>query len=368
MCVSGKHAAPMENGYPPRMSSTSSREYSRPPSVLIHSSWPPGGSPRSASTLSTPAAAIAPRVSRSCSTVEPTHVKCGIASIPYSSLIRETISIVFVAVLPPAPYVTDTKSGRRWRSSPTASNSVRSPSSVFGGKNSKENTGRWFCASSSSMRTSRRVEGRSVGDPPALGAVRARALRGDAAGDLEVAQIAERLLQPPARRRRGRLLAVEVRERVERGDRAALAQHRDHPLEALRHEFAVAVDVRADVGERAPVAGQRQPRAERLHRVERVQELADRVGRVAVVVVERDPAEQVIAGDEQPPLGLEQAHVRGRVARGLDHEPGTQVAAHLDPRQERPVGLHGPGDPGAALAPRVRPARERLGAPPRPPT
>ena len=36
------------------MSSTSSREYSRPPSVFVHSSWPCGGSPRRASTFSKP--------------------------------------------------------------------------------------------------------------------------------------------------------------------------------------------------------------------------------------------------------------------------------------------------------------------------
>ena len=45
------------------------------------------------------------------------------------------------------------------------------------------------------------------------------------------------------------------------------------------------------------------------------QELARRVGRVAVVEVDRDAAEQVVAGDQQPPLGLVQADVRGRVAR-----------------------------------------------------
>ncbi len=103
MCVSGKQAAPTAKGKSARMSSTSSREYSRPPSVLTHSSWPAGGSPRRASTLSIPASRIAPSVSRSSSTVEPTQVKCGIASMPYSSLIRDTISIVLWAVLPPAP-------------------------------------------------------------------------------------------------------------------------------------------------------------------------------------------------------------------------------------------------------------------------
>ena len=55
---------------------------------------PAGGSPRRARTLSIPASRIASSVSRSSSTVEPTQVKCAIASRPYSSLMRETISIV----------------------------------------------------------------------------------------------------------------------------------------------------------------------------------------------------------------------------------------------------------------------------------
>src|SRR5919206_4955443 len=260
------------------MSSTSSRENSSPPSVLTHSSCPAGGSPRRASTLSTPAAAIASSVSRSSPTVEPTHVKCAIASMPYSSLIRETISIVLFAVVPPAPYVTDTKSGRSERSSPTASNRLRRPSSVFGGKNSNEKTGRCCCASSSSMRTSRRVERRSAGGAPTLGLVARNALRPRALGDLQMPQVAERLLHPPARGRGGRLGAVDGRNRLERGDRATRPQRPQQSVEPLVHERAVALDVRVDVGERAPVAGQREPRAVRRHGVERVEELADRVG------------------------------------------------------------------------------------------
>ena len=73
------------------------------------------------------------------------------------------------------------------------------------------------------------------------------------------------------------------------------------------------------------VAGQREPRVERVDDVERGQELADRVGRVADVEVLRDAAEQVVAGDQQPPLGLVQADVRGRVAGRLDHVPGAGV-------------------------------------------
>ena len=70
-----------------------------------------------------------------------------------------------------------------------------------------------------------------------------------------------------------------------------------------------------DVRERPPVAAERQPRVERVDRVERGQELADGVGRPAEVEVQRDAPEQVVAGDQQAALGQVQAHVRGRVAR-----------------------------------------------------
>jgi hypothetical protein len=132
-------------------------------------------------------------------------------------------------------------------------------------------------------------------------------------------------------------------------------------VEALVHERPVALDVGVDVGERAPVAGQREPRAVGLDRVERRQELTDRVGRVAVVVVQRDAPEQVVAGDEQPALGLEQAHVRRRVAGRLDHEPRAEVAAHLDAGQQRARRLDRPRDARRPLAPGALPLRQRLG-------
>ena len=104
MCVSGKQAPPMAScGYEPRIISTSCAENSSPPGVMRHSSWPAGGSPRSASTFSRPASRIASSCSRSCSTVAPTHVKCAIASMPNSSRIRLTISSVLSFVEPPAP-------------------------------------------------------------------------------------------------------------------------------------------------------------------------------------------------------------------------------------------------------------------------
>jgi len=85
------------------MSEISSVEYDRPPGVAVHSVSPRGGSPRSASTLSMPASRISSRTPRSSSTVAPTQVKCAIASIPSSCLMRLTIAIVRSRVEPPAP-------------------------------------------------------------------------------------------------------------------------------------------------------------------------------------------------------------------------------------------------------------------------
>ena len=82
MWTSGKHAAPIAKSYSSRISSISSREYSSPPSVAVHSVSPCGGSPRSASTLSTPDARIVSSISRSSAVVAPTQVKCAIASRP----------------------------------------------------------------------------------------------------------------------------------------------------------------------------------------------------------------------------------------------------------------------------------------------
>ena len=93
----------------------------------------------------------------------------------------------------------------------------------------------------------------------------------------------------------------------------------------LLDERAVALDVRVNVGERAPVPGQAQARAEPLDDVERAQELADGVGRVAVLEVQRDAPQQMIAGDQQAPLGLEQADVRGRVPGRLIGDPLAEV-------------------------------------------
>ena len=124
-----------------------------------------------------------------------------------------------------------------------------------------------------------------------------------------MAQVTERLGQPPAGGLLRDRLAVELRHDVVGGDRALLADDLPHPRQALRHERAVGLDVRVDVGERARVAGEAQARAERLDAIERGQELADRIGRPAVVEVQRHASEQVVAGDQDAALGLVQADV-----------------------------------------------------------
>ena len=116
-----------------------------------------------------------------------------------------------------------------------------------------------------------------------------------------------------------------------------------------------------DVGERAAVAGEREAGVEGVDDVERVQELADRVGRVADVEVLRDAAEQVVAGDQQAPLGLVQADVRGRVAGRLDDLPGAEVG--LDRRRRgRGRGRRAASPPGRVpeRAAALGPAPQRL--------
>ena len=98
----------------------------------------------------------------------------------------------------------------------------------------------------------------------------------------------------------------------------------------------------------------------------------DRIGRPAVVEVQRDATEQMVAGDHQPALGLEQAHVRGSVARASR----TPSRCRDRYRSARPstsgrFGLDHARDPGRhvanplGVAPRARPRGRRSGGPPR---
>src|SRR3954462_320633 len=107
----------------------------------------------------------------------------------------------FSVVLPPAPYVTETNVGLRRDSSASARPRLRSPSSVRGGKNSKENDGSVPEAIRSSMRTAL-----SLGGTPALRLV---AGQPHAARGIEVLQVGQRLGQRPRGRGRALLLAED---------------------------------------------------------------------------------------------------------------------------------------------------------------
>src|SRR2546427_11797984 len=77
---------------------------------------------------------------------------------------------------------------------------------------------------------------------------------------LEVRQVAQRLVESPAPGLRGHGLAVDVRDDLVRGQRLAAGEGRPGALQTLGDEGAVGVDVCANGGERAPVAGPAQPR------------------------------------------------------------------------------------------------------------
>ena len=116
-----------------------------------------------------------------------------------------------------------------------------------------------------------------------------------------------------------------------------------------------------------------------LDAVQRGEELAHRVGRPAVVEVERDPAQHVVAGQQQAALGLVQHDVRRRVTRRLD---ARSTCRGRSPRSRRAAGRgrapaarscrcrrRGALPPTPAAGPRARrsDARPRSGARARPP-
>ena len=165
--------------------------------------------------------------------------------------------------------------------------------------------------------------------------------------------------EQPARGRRGERVAVDPLRELVRGAGAGGERAAD-AVERLGDERAVGLHVAVDVGERAAVAGQREPGVERVDPVERGQELADGIGRVALVEELRDAPEQVVARDQQAPLGLVQADVRGRVAGRLDHLPVAEVARDRHARHEVAVADELAGDALADRAPLLGPAPQRL--------
>ena len=165
----------------------------------------------------------------------------------------------------------------------------------------------------------------------------------------------------PARQLLGEVLAVDRAGDLVRGRRpVASAPRTASRLRATSSRLASMWPATSVNGRAWPASASRASSA--LDDVERVQELADRVRRVADVEVLRDAAEQVVAGDQQPLLGLVQADVRRRVAGRLDHLPGAGVG--LDPSRRG----RGPGRSTASPAwPVPWPRRSRPSAAAAPP-
>jgi hypothetical protein len=122
------------------------------------------------------------------------------------------------------------------------------------------------------------------------------------------------------------------------------------------HEPTVGGDVAPDVGEGAAVAGQHEPRVEAVDLVERGEVLGHRVGRGAGVEVERDAPEQVVAGDQQAPLGLVEADVARRVAGRLDDVPVAEVGRDRVALDQLAVDLERAGLAAALAAAALDPA------------
>ncbi len=141
-CFSGEHAATTQSSALAWRSRTSSLPKRSPPGGGTNTPSPLGGSPRIASTFSTPNAWYWRISSTSSSTVESLQVRWAMGSSPVSSRIRLTRRTVRSSrALPPAPCVTDTKAGSRSRSAAMVAKSRSAPSSSRGGKNSNENSG-----------------------------------------------------------------------------------------------------------------------------------------------------------------------------------------------------------------------------------
>ncbi len=130
-------------GSSPAISSTSSREYSRPALGLPPRLLAGRRVAAQREHVVDPGALASRRASsRSCATVAPTHVKCAIASSPYS--LPDALDDLDRLLARRAAGAVGDRHERRLerraaRRAPRTR--LRSPASVFGGKNSNENTG-----------------------------------------------------------------------------------------------------------------------------------------------------------------------------------------------------------------------------------
>jgi hypothetical protein len=188
-------------------------------------------------------------------------------------------------------------------------------------------------------------------------------------------EVAERLLQPPPRVGLGERLTEDARRDLDGGLRP-VAHRRERRVESFMDELAVAFDVPGDVDERLAVSGQREPGPALVGLIQRVQKLADRIGRPAIVEEQRDASEHVVAGQQQPSLLLEHHDVRRCVPGRLVDGPDPEISLDLDAGHERTIGLDHPRYPRgdvlgvlgvaaerglghATLTPHLEPARER---------
>ncbi len=169
---------------------------------------------------------------------------------------------------------------------------------------------------------------------------------------LEVAQVAHGLGDQPAGVLLAQGAAVDLGDHLDRRRGPLGADDILDAVESAECGFAVRFDVSGDVGEALAVSGQAESGAECLDFVEAVEVFGDGVVAPAVVVVEGDASEDVIAGEQEAALGLVERDVARRVARGLDGPPGSDDRLDFDALDEVAVGFDEPGDSvlhGAAL-------------------
>src|SRR5215212_10566993 len=87
--------------------------------------------------------------------------------------------------------------------------------------------------------------------------------------------------------------------------------------------------------------------------VQRLEELAGGVGRIAEVVVERDASEQVVARHQQLPVRLVEADVRRSMPGRLVDLPAAEVGVDLDAWQQVAIGCDEPVNPDRLAAPHL---------------
>ena len=212
----------------------------------------------------------------------------------------------------------------------------------------------------------RRRDGLALGRQRTSARARSSATGATSPAQLQVAQVAERLGQPPAdHHRRCGISASSISGTISNGVRGpSRARARTRSTRSCTaRRFASTRRGASRTGRPWPASTSCTSSPSTTSRLR--QELAGRVGRVAEVVVERDPPEQVVARQQQPALGLVEDHVRGRVAGRLVDLPGAEVGLHLHARQQVAVGHHELGDPEAlpARAPRLASASASAGTP-----